>query len=85
MAKSNSRFQPPPPPPRVKRKCGECGNCHSHYNIGHEGKPILGRCNVKVHNVLLRGDECGEFKAVNSEQRIVDSGEGGKLKDKSEK
>lgn len=41
--------------------CRDCKNCHSHYNTGYDGRPILGRCNKSEHAFLLRQEACKEF------------------------
>lgn len=44
-----------------ERTCIECKNCTDHYNIGYNGKEILGKCSVKNISVLLRQASCDKF------------------------
>ena len=39
-------------------KCGDCLHSKGHYNLNHEGKPIMGMCEFSKHSHLLSQGAC---------------------------
>lgn len=49
--------------PSQQHTCSECAHLSEKYDIGANGKPILGRCPHSRYAFLLKEAACEKFKA----------------------
>lgn len=50
------------PTEKPEHTCRDCTNCHSHYNIGYDGRETMGKCSKSEHSLLLNQGACKDFK-----------------------